>query len=299
VSEGAIERFQDVLPLIEADRPLDIPETYATIQAAADAGDAHAMRLAAYAAGVGYGRSIDLEDAIRWLARSAESGDASAREQLSLLKNGAARADIGAWIAARPARVVHDAPRISVSDGFLDSRLCAWLIKRGAPLQQVSHVYDPKTGHGARNEARTNSVASFKLTDLDLPLILIRHRIASTIGVPVEHFERTSVFRYLPGQSFADHADYISTSFSAEIRQRGQRPFTFLVYLNDAFEGGETHFLRIDKKFRGGVGDALFWRNVDERGAPDESTQHAGAPPARGEKWLLSQFVRDKAQLPG
>ena len=278
---------------------VDIDAAYATILAAAEAGDARAMLLAASAAGVGYGRAVDLEAAIGWLTAAAERGDADALAQVALLEGDASTIDVGAWIAPRSARVLNEAPRVSISEGFLESHLCGWLIQRGAPLQQRSYVYDPQTGHGERNEARTNSVASFKLTDLDLPLILIRHRIASTIGIPVEHFERTSVFRYLAGQTFADHADYISPSFSAEIRQRGQRPFTFLVYLNDDFDGGETHFLRIDKKFRVGVGDALFWRNLTDRGAPDESTQHAGAPPTRGEKWLLSQFVRDKPQLPG
>lgn len=299
MSEDAVARFRDLAPLIEADRALDIGDAYATICAAAEAGDARAMKLAAYAAGVGYGRTIDLDEAIRWLSRAADCGDEDARAQLALLKAGADRVDISAWTAARPAQVVNDEPRVALSEGFLDARLCAWLIERGAPLQQGSYVYDPKTGHGERNEGRTNSAASFKLTDLDLPLILVRHRIANTIGAPVAHFERTSVFRYLAGQSFADHADYISPAFSAEIRQRGQRPFTFLVYLNDGFEGGETHFIRVDKKFRGGVGDGLFWRNLNDKGAPDESTQHAGAPPTSGEKWLLSQFVRDKPQLPG
>jgi prolyl 4-hydroxylase len=299
VSESAIARFRDLLPRIGADHLVDIDEAYATILAAAQADDVRAMLLAANAAGVGYGRAINLEDAIGWLAVAAEHGDGDARAQLALLRGDGDKIDVEAWIAPRPARVVNEAPRVSVREGFLAPRLCTWLIRRGAPLQQGSYVYDPNTGQAASHNARTNSVASFKLTDLDLPLIFIRHRIANTIGAPVEHFERTSVFRYLAGQTFADHADYISTSFSGEIRQRGQRPFTFLVYLNDAFEGGETHFLRIDKKFRGGVGDALFWRNVDANGAPDESTQHAGAPPTSGEKWLLSQFIRDKPQLPG
>jgi hypothetical protein len=184
-------------------------------------------------------------------------------------------------------------------EGFIDASLCAWLIGRARPLQEASLVYDPKTGRPARDDLRSNSAAAFKLVDLDLPLILLRQRIANTLGAPVEHFERTSVFRYQAGQTFADHADYISTAFSAEIRQRGQRPFTFVIYLNDAFEGGETHFLAIDRKIRGGAGDALFWRNVDDSGAPDVSTQHAGAPPTSGEKWLLSQFIRDKPQMPG
>lgn len=293
----ALAGFEELLPQLEADRGVDIGAAYATIQSAADAGDARAALLAACAAGIGYGRPIDLHEALKWLSVAADRGSDSARRQLVFL--GPDPVDVDAWTAARPTRSVNEAPRVAVCDGFLDARLCAWLIEQGAPLQETAYVYNPRTGQADQDDVRTNSAASFKLTELDLPLILVRHRIANTIGVPVEHFERTSVFRYRTGQTFADHADYISTSFSAEIRQRGQRPCTFLVYLNDAFEAGETHFVRIDKKFRVGVGDALFWRNVDESGAPDESTQHAGAPPTSGEKWLLSQFIRDKPQAPG
>jgi prolyl 4-hydroxylase len=289
------ERFERALASLEADRAVDIAETYAAIEAAANDGSPRAALLAAYAAGVGYGRTVDVNAAFGWLRTAVERGDPQAQVQLQIVAQNA----IDEWISARPTRIVSERPRIGMSDGFLTPQLCAWLIERSAPLQEASYVYDPKTGRPVVDDARTNSAATFKLTDLDLPLTLIRHRIANTLGVPAEHFERTSVFRYRVGQTFADHADYISTSFSAEIRQRGQRPWTFLVYLNDTFEGGETHFLRIDKKIRGGVGDALFWRNVDDKGAPDEQSQHAGVPPTSGEKWLLSQFIRDKPQMPG
>jgi len=188
-----------------------------------------------------------------------------------------------------------------MSDGFLDANVCAWLIARAAPLQAQSLVYDPITGKAAQADVRSNTCATFAILTLDLPTLLIRERIANTLGVPVEHLERVSVFRYTAGQEFSSHVDYLTPSpqLNAEIAEMGQRPLTFLVYLNDAFEGGETHFLDIDKKFRGRTGDALFWRNVDENGAPDLLTTHAGVTPASGEKWLLSQFVRDKAQLLG
>jgi hypothetical protein len=195
--------------------------------------------------------------------------------------------------------IVSDEPSIVKIEGYISAHLCRWLIERARPLQEASLVYDPKTGQPARDEARTNSAASFKLIDLDLPIILLRQRIANTLGVPVEHLERSSVFRYQPGQTFADHADYISTAFSAEIRERGQRPYTFIIYLNEAFAAGETCFIALGAKIRCAAGGALYWRNVGEDGLPDERTQHAGAPPASGEKWLFSQFIRDKPQLPG
>ena len=34
--------------------------------------------------------------------------------------------------------------------------------------------------------------------------------------------------------------------------------------------------------------------NVDAAGQPDRRTLHAGLPPSAGEKWLLSQWFRDR-----
>jgi prolyl 4-hydroxylase len=213
----------------------------------------------------------------------------------------AQRVDIAAWCAARPTRMVAERPRIGVAEGFLERPLCAWLIARAGPLQTTSLVYDPLTGRGAQNDARSNTVATFSLLELDLPLALVRERIANTMGVAAANLERSAVFRYVAGQTFSGHFDFLTPSpqLDEEIRRWGQRPITFLVYLNDAFEAGETHFIALNRKLRGGVGDALFFYNVDESGRPDPMTEHEGAAPTQGEKWLLSQFIRDRAQLPG
>jgi prolyl 4-hydroxylase len=292
----AIARFQQARTAIEADRAVDIAETYAIIEAAAAAGDPEARLFAAYALGIGYGCQLDLTLAFEYIFIADKAGAPDATPQAEVLTKGGA---LEAWTAPRAVEYVNDEPRIGISRRFIDTDLCAWLIARARPLQEASLIYDPTTGRPVRDDARTNTAGTFKLSDLNMPLILIRHRIANTLAVAQENFERTSIFRYEVGQTFADHADYISTDFSAEIRQRGQRPHTFLVYLNESFGGGATNFLSIGKKIRGDVGDALFWRNVDEAGAPDLLTQHAGDPPTSGEKWLLSQFIRDKPQMPG
>lgn len=292
----AIERFQQARAAIEADRSVDIAETYRIIEAAAREGDPEALLFEAYAMGVGYGCEVDLTLAFEHIYIADEAGAPDATPQADMMNLGG---DLAAWIAPRAIEYVHETPRIGVSRGFIDPELCAWLIERARSLQEASFVYDPSTGRPVRDAARTNTAGTFKLSDLNMPLILLRHRIANTLAVAQANFERTSIFRYEVGQAFTDHVDYIGPDFTAEIRERGQRPHTFLVYLNEAFAGGQTNFLAINKKIRGGVGDALFWRNVDEHGAPDPLTQHAGDPPTSGEKWLLSQFIRDKAQMPG
>jgi len=213
-----------------------------------------------------------------------------------------ARPDLAAWRAARPTEIIVDQPRIGVATEFFEPDLCAWLIERAQPLQTPARIYDFVSGLPRPDPGRSNTEATFTLAELNLPLLLLRARIANTIGVAMEQLERTSVFRYRVGQRFAPHADYLdpaSSQLAAEIAESGQRTMTFLVYLNNEFEGGETRFTSLDKALRGGVGGAVFFSNVDGSGAPDERTWHEGAPPTSGEKWLLSQFIRDKPQRPG
>jgi hypothetical protein len=64
--------------------------------------------------------------------------------------------------------------------------------------------------------------------------------------------------------------------------------------LNEGYAGGETDFPRIGYRFKGRTGDALVFGNVEPSGKPDPRTMHAGLPPTSGEKWLLSQWVRDR-----
>ncbi len=124
-------------------------------------------------------------------------------------------------------------------------------------------------------------------------LALVRARIAALTGLPARGMENTKILHYAEGQRFAPHCDYLNPAIAAEsIAEAGQRVATFLVYLNDDFDGAETSFLKLDWRYRGAKGDAILFWNVDETGAPDAATLHEGLAPARGEKWLLSQWIR-------
>jgi len=286
------------------------PERGAALAAAAArAGDAEAAALAAVTAGAGFGRAQDWQAALDLTVQAAELGHVEARAQLALLshiegepKAQRAAIDLDSWTAARPGKLVIGAPRVGVSPGFLTPDLCNWMIRRGAPLQAPARVYNPATGQAMQHDTRSNTLATFTILELDLVMLLIRQRIANSMGVPILNLERFSVFRYLPGQRFTRHVDYLDPAlpqFAQEVATAGQRVATFLVYLNEGFEEGETRFLLLGRKLRGGLGDAVFFHNIDQAGAPDRMTLHEGAPPVGGEKWLLSQFIRNRPQKPG
>ena len=103
------------------------------------------------------------------------------------------------------------------------------------------------------------------------------------------------MLHYSAGEEYLPHFDFFDTRLpgtAQEVATRGQRVLTFLVYLNEDFEGGETAFPRLERKFRGRKGDALVFWNVRPDFLPEPLSLHAGTPPTRGEKWLFSQWVR-------
>ena len=75
-----------------------------------------------------------------------------------------------------------------------------------------------------------------------------------------------------------------------------QRVLTFLVYLNEGYEGGETAFPALGIKVRGQTGDGLLFRNATTDGKPDPRAIHSGLPVTRGVKHLASRWIR-AAQL--
>jgi prolyl 4-hydroxylase len=86
-------------------------------------------------------------------------------------------------------------------------------------------------------------------------------------------------------------------NYDNEIGRRGERIITFLVYLNDGYEGGATDFPRLSVRHKGRRREGLFFTNALADGTPDTRMVHAGLPPATGEKWVLSQFVRNRSAL--
>jgi hypothetical protein len=124
--------------------------------------------------------------------------------------------------------------------------------------------------------------------------------MAAAVGVPVHHMEGPTILHYAVGQEITNHFDFLNPNFPGyedEIRRRGERIITFLVYLNDDYGGGETEFPELGVRHKGRRREGLFFVNALPSGKPDTRMVHAGRPPTSGEKWILSQFIRDRPAL--
>lgn len=272
--------------------PFQPKEGAAWVRKAAAQDYAPALRLAAVFATVGFEGAEDWNEALRLLDRAAQD-DADARAERDVL----GAFDLAAWRAPPAAKEMLAAPRVAVIERFLTPNVCDWIVSRARPKLEAAQVYDPIQGGKRPGERRTNTGTGFGLAESDLVLQAVNERIASATGLARVQQEATNVLHYEPGQEFLPHFDSLDPNvahFARDLALNGQRVATFLIYLNDDFDGGETAFPRADWRFKGAKGDALMFWNVGPDGAPDAQALHAGLAPTRGEKWLLSKWVRSK-----
>jgi prolyl 4-hydroxylase len=287
--------------LVGRDAPYAPIDGAALLAEAAQQGDAGAWHYVAVLAASGIGRGQSWSDGYAALARAAELGHAHARRQIGVLAGLGLSGgnELRSWLAPPAAHVLRNAPRFVTYVDFLAPALCMYLVGRAAPKLVPAQVNDARGGGLKLDPMRTNTTAVLTIAETDFVVQLVRARIAAAAGVPFDALEPAEILHYSVGETYKPHVDFFHPSlpnFAEEMRQKGQRIKTCLVYLNDDFESGETEFSRIGVKFRGRRGEALVFDNVLPNGTGDMNTVHTGRPPTRGEKWLLSQWIRSKAQ---
>ena len=282
------------------------------IHRAAELGGAYALAVLATTSAWGLGGKPDWDAALDQLQRSAELAYEPAQAQLRILAEltgpqppdaswASLRAaiDLDAWRSPPPAETLSEDPEIRTVSGLAPISVCNWLISRVKDRMQRAVVHTAFSSQQIQSRVRTNSSATFGLTDADLVVMVLRERLAAAGGVDVVAMESPQALHYAVGEEYVRHFDFMEPDLpgnAASLAQYGQRTATHLIYLNEGFEGGETDFPVLGLKYKGRTGDALMFRNLTSEGAPNRRTMHAGLPPAAGEKWLLSQWVRDRPQ---
>ena len=311
------DAFSTAMQLLLADRPSldDVQQAAVLLESASAAGHADASERLALLDALGSARPPDWNRALDFLALSAKQGSRSAREQLLLLADNArdpvipSEAGDDYWNSVRAAvpleerirpgdkQSLSDAPRIRAIRGFATPPECRWLMALARPRLGPATVFDKDTGGQTLDPTRDNSFLVLRIGEMTLLTEVIRQRISAATSLPAPLFEPTQLLHYAVGQRFKLHHDFLdpaNPAYQDSLGRFGQRIATFLIYLNDGYEGGETNFPRVGLTFRAGQGDALFFANVTRDGAPDAQTLHAGLPPTSGEKWVLSQWIRDR-----
>lgn len=301
---GRVDALRRLAANLLVHPPLAVADGIAMVRQAADLGDVEAIHLCAVLAANDHGLKDRWTIAFDYLLRAAERGHALARKELALLSGMEGEdwramrdaIDIGQWLRIPAAHILSESPSIRSFDGFLPPQFCDWIIARAHRRTRPATVYIPQDGGAGRMEdMRTNSHVGFSITDCDVVMMLIRARIAQASNIAPHGHEWPMALHYRTGEEYRPHFDFFDVSSPAlaeDVARAGQRIATFLIYLNEDFDGGETDFPRLNIRYRGNRGDALLFRSV-ENGKPDQRTLHAGLAPTRGEKWLYSQWIRE------
>ena len=296
--------------ILARDATADPKRGVALIEQAALAGDALGAYLAATIASSSFLGEQNWDEAFDYLMQAAQEGHEPAQSSLQILAGGPSgnkiegedwanmrgEIDLAAWLAPPDIRMIREAPRIQAIEKFAPPAACDWLIAQAQGRLSRATIYDKATGGTTEDGRRTNSQCDLDIETSGVLTFVLRGRIGAITRRQDLAMEIPKVLHYAPGDTFANHFDYLDPSepaYAADLAVRGQRTDTFLIYLNDDFSGGETHFARIGLSHIGAKGDALLFRNVDAAGAPDDDTMHAGLPPMSGEKWVFSQWIRE------
>jgi prolyl 4-hydroxylase len=282
--------------LLIGDRaPKMVEHALSLIVNAARGGEGRALaRMAALTAAGAY-MAQDWKQALQLLAAAADAGDVEAQGQLRCLQP----LDLADWLAAAP--LVTLEPRVVQAQQLAPEGVCNWLIVRARNRLGRALVYDAVEKREMAHEMRTNSAANFDYASLDVVQFLVQARMAQTCGQRMQQLEAPMVLHYAVGQQIRPHFDFIDNSaqdYARQIEEQGQRMITFLLYLNQDYEGGETTFPELGIVNRGRRGDGLYFINSRADRSADRQMLHTGSPPTRGEKWIVSQFVRDIALRP-
>ena len=109
-------------------------------------------------------------------------------------------------------------------------------------------------------------------------------RCVSRTDRPIENCEQLQVLRYKEGGHYNPHQDVF-------YQDKNKRLYTFIIALNDEYEGGETAFPYLDEKYKLKAGDALFFHTLDNYGLDTTDALHGGQPVKSGEKWICNLWV--------
>jgi prolyl 4-hydroxylase len=263
----------------------DLATSRALFERAATLGDTQSAVISrAFIAG-GVGGQPDWPRALEML-RAAAAKDREAAEQLRIIEAMALGPD-GEPIGPFASETLCEAPEVRLFPGLFTPAECDYLIEVATPRLQPSFVIDPYSGKEVPNRVRTSSGVGFPFVSENPAIHALNRRLAAASGSDVRAGEPLQVLRYEPGEQYHEHSDALPA-----VAPDQQRVLTFLVYLDEGYDGGETRFPLAGLSVRGRTGDGLLFRNASADGLPDPRSVHAGLPVTRGVKHLASRWIR-------
>lgn len=236
--------------------------------------------------------------------RSALTGRSPLRKPALATTSSPSQSGIDCWPGAYPFRQCSEAffeghrvrqvmrlaqPAVALLEGVLSASECEELIEAARPQLERALVIDPQTGAQRPDPARTSDRAP--IGPATFPAFEnIQARLAWLMGCEPQHAETLQVLRYGVGGEYQPHTD----NFDEPDAEGGQRLATLVIYLRDVAQGGTTAFPALGLQVAPSRGMGVYFAYGDAHGRIDSRLLHAGMPLLSGEKWVATQWIRDR-----
>lgn len=196
------------------------------------------------------------------------------------------------YLNVKPNREVD--PEIQEIDNFLTHEECDKLILSTEGRLQASEVYAGISN--VVDNTRQSMQAWMKDDDNDISKKIAKSTSAIA-NLPSENSEDLQVVSYTKGGYFKPHYDACegSEEFCKLMnKSAGPRHLTFLIYLNDDYDGGETYFPKLNKTIKPKKGKLVIFKSTDSNGVIIRNSLHGGNPVTRGNKWICNKWYHFK-----
>jgi len=175
-------------------------------------------------------------------------------------------------------------------DNILTSEECDRLIKytNNRPLLESNTFKNDKS---VISDTRKSKTAWYKLNENDI--VIKCSNIAKKITNKNDNnLENLQLVYYSVGGYFQPHYDV--TKNTKIITNVTSREYTFLIYLNDVEEGGETVFPYLNLEIKPKKGKGIFFRTLDKNDKIIPESLHGGKPVIKGEKWICNNWIHNR-----
>lgn len=236
------------------------------------------------------------------------NGEVDVEEEASSMPHGVTGDES---VGSIPFQVLSWKPRALYFPNFATAEQCQAIIERAKVNLKPSALAlrqgeTAESTQGTRTSSGTFVSASEESTGA---LEFVEKKIARATMIPRTHGEAFNILRYELGQKYDSHYDVFNPAEYGP--QTSQRIASFLLYLSDVEEGGETMFpfenganmgdgydykQCVGLKVKPRKGDGLLFYSVFPNGTIDQTSLHGSCPVTKGEKWVATKWIRDQKQ---
>jgi hypothetical protein len=171
-------------------------------------------------------------------------------------------------------------PKPRVYHNFITPEERQHIIKKSEEILEPSLVSEDRL---VDDSVRKSETAWLDRSDPVVDTIV--QRCLKNTDRPTVNCERLQVLKYKPGGFYQPHQD-------SNRQDINPRMYTFILALNDDYEGGETVFPNLGKTYKLKAGDALFFDTLDNYELETSKALHGGQPVKSGEKWICNLWIR-------